>query len=502
MKSALRPVAWLMVGRALGQAVAFVIPVVLVRTFDPALFGSYKRLFLLYGTLYGIAQLGLAESLYFFVPRDPVNAGKLAANAMLGLAAAGLVCIALLTGARTAVATGLGDAGLASLVPWVGLFLAPMLVSSVLEIAMVSRKSHAQAALAYMGSDLLRAGFLVLPALLFFSLRALLAGAIAFALARLAATLWWLGKQLGELRFDRALLRVQLGYALPFALAVTVDMVQANFHQYVVSSRSDAAAFAVYSVALLQVPLVDQTATTTSSVAMVQMGEAMHHGRPEAVPAIWHDIVYKLAALFFPLVALLVVAAREMLALLFTDRYAASVPLFQIASLGILLFALQTDSVLRVLAQTRFFLALNLLRLAVVAALIFPLIARFQLMGAVAATLLAALVARALALLRIAQLLHLRPGALLPWRRLSMAAGASAIAGLCAEGARAAVRWPALPRLIFTSAVFVLVYAALARALGMLPPLGPSGWLNWIRGSPDGARALAKETPCAASPES
>ena len=502
MTSSLRPVVWLMVGRALGQAVAFIIPVVLVRTFDPALFGSYKRLFLLYGTLYGIAQLGLAESLYFFVPRHPATAGKLAANAMFGLADAGLVCIAVLFGAQTQVARGLGDPGLADLVPWVGLFLAPMLISSVLEIAMVSRKANAQAALAYMGSDLLRAGFLVLPALLFFSLKALLAGAIAFALVRLAATLLWLGKRLGELRFDRALLKIQLGYALPFALAVTVDMVQANFHQYVVSSRTDAASFAVYSVALLQVPLVDQTATTTSSVAMVQMGEALQRGRPEEVRGIWHDIVYKLGALFCPLVALLLVCAPEMLSVLFTDRYAASVPLFQLASLGILLFALQTDTVLRVLAATRFFLALNLLRLGVVAALIFPFITRFHLMGAVAATLVAALVARGVALVRIAQLLKLGLAGLLPWRRLSLAAGASALAGLCAVAARASVSWPSLPRLVFTSLVFTLVYAALARMLGMLPPLGPSGWLNWIRGTPGGARAVAKETPCAASPES
>ena len=63
MESTFRPVLWLMSGRAFGQAAAFLIPVVLVRLFDAELFGSYKRLFLLYATLYGIAQLGLSESL-------------------------------------------------------------------------------------------------------------------------------------------------------------------------------------------------------------------------------------------------------------------------------------------------------------------------------------------------------------------------------------------------------------------------------------------------------
>ena len=52
---------------------------------------------------------------------------------MAGLAAAGLLCLLLLLGLRSQVAAGLGDPGLAQLVPWVGLFLLPMLIASVLE---------------------------------------------------------------------------------------------------------------------------------------------------------------------------------------------------------------------------------------------------------------------------------------------------------------------------------------------------------------------------------
>ena len=33
-------------------------------------FGTYKQLFLIYATLFGVAQLGMAESLYYFIPRD------------------------------------------------------------------------------------------------------------------------------------------------------------------------------------------------------------------------------------------------------------------------------------------------------------------------------------------------------------------------------------------------------------------------------------------------
>jgi O-antigen/teichoic acid export membrane protein len=287
---------------------------------------------------------------------------------------------------------------------------------------------------------------------------------------------------------------MQLGYALPFALAVTVETVQANLHQYVVSASSDAASFAVYSVALLQIPLVDQTATTTGTVAMVQMGEAIQQGRPQDVRRLWHDIVAKLAALFFPLVALLVVAGRDLILVLFTARYQASVPLFQLSSLGILLFVLQPDTVLRVMAQTRFLLVLNVVRLAVVAATIGPALGRLQLAGAVLATLAGAVVARGLGLVRIGQLLHLTLGTLLPWRKLAAAALASTGAGLVALAVRALVPWSPLPSLVVVSGCFAAAYAALAWQLGLVPAPGPGGWVGWLRGGPVAVRAILRRT--------
>ena len=91
-----RPAFLLVTGRTIGFAASFIIPVLLVRTFNQAEFGTYKQLFLIYGTLYGLAQLGMAESLYYFVPRKPQEAGPYIANALITLALAGTAGLALL----------------------------------------------------------------------------------------------------------------------------------------------------------------------------------------------------------------------------------------------------------------------------------------------------------------------------------------------------------------------------------------------------------------------
>src|SRR5207244_7017809 len=136
-----------------------------------------------------------------------------------------------------------------------------------------------------------------------------------------AAMLAYLGREFGrDLRVDVALWRGQLAYALPFALAVGVEVVQANFHQYVVASRFDAATFAIYAVGCLQIPLVDLVCTSTANVMMVRMAEVAGEGQQIAL-TLWHDTTARLASLIFPLAAFLLLTAHSVIVLLFTNTY-------------------------------------------------------------------------------------------------------------------------------------------------------------------------------------
>src|ERR671926_1603539 len=88
-----KPAMLLVGGRAIGLAASFAIGILLARIFTPAVFGTYKQFFLVYTTLYGLAQLGMAESLYYFVPRatsagrdrGASNVGRYVCNAAITL---------------------------------------------------------------------------------------------------------------------------------------------------------------------------------------------------------------------------------------------------------------------------------------------------------------------------------------------------------------------------------------------------------------------------------
>jgi O-antigen/teichoic acid export membrane protein len=481
-ESVFKPALLLMSGRTLAFAATFFIPVVLARIFDPAAFGTYKQLFLVHSTIYYIAQLGMASSLYYFLPRAPHEAGRYVANSMWFLGLAGLAALGLVVVASPKIAQWMSNNALTAYLPWIGLYLFLMMLSMALEIVLISRSQYFWASASYAISDLARAAAFILPVLVFRQLRWLLWGAVAVAFVRVVVTLVYFRREFRNTFIpDRALLKSQLAYALPFAAAVLLETLQASFPQYAVSYLFDPATFAIFAVGCLQIPLVDFAASPTSDVMMVKMQERLAEGRKPAMLKIWHDTTWKLALLFFPLFAFCVVAARQIIVFLFTAKYTASVPIFMAWSTVILLTTFQVDGVMRVFAQTWFLLALNMIRLVIIVGLIKWSLSQFHLVGPVFVIVLATLVSKAAALARMKSLLEISTAELLPWRSLGVLLCTVAGAAVAALAVKSQIHVSTVPLLAVTAAVFALTYIALVWRFDLLQEDEKRAIAGWVR---------------------
>lgn len=467
--STFRPVFSLMSGRALAFVATFFIPVVLVRVFDQAEFGTYKQAFLIYSTLYSIAQFGMAESLFYFLPLAPQRAARYVVNSLLFLATAGLICWALLETTGSRISQGLSNPALRDLVSLIGAYLLLMMIATGLEIVLTARKRYGWAAWSYGVSDLLRAAFFILPAVVMRRLDWLLGGAAAFAALRVGAALCYFVREFGrELRSDTGLLKQQLAYAGPFGLAVLVEILQSNFHQYAVSYHFDAATFAIYAVGCIQPPFLDFVATPAGNVMMVRMSEEIRDGRTEAALATWHDTTRKLALLLVPLVGLQLVVAREIIVSLFTASYVASIPIFMAWSTAIVLSVVLTDGVLRVYAETRFLLLLNTIRLLLILVLIGPFLRAFGLLGAALVTIFATAVTKGVALSRMKGLLRIGLPEVLPWRKLGAITAVTAGAMVPAVILKSYLELSPLPLLGTVTVVYAVTYVGLLLGFGLV----------------------------------
>lgn len=460
-------------GRVPGLVIAFAIPLVLARVFDQAEFGTYKQLFLIYATVFGLAQAGMAESLYYFVPGDRSTAGRFIANAMIVLAGIGLIAVAVLTVARDQIARWLTNPALSPNLPLLGWLLALTLTSAVFEIVLLSIKKNGTAAATYAVSDIARAALLTIPAALAWGLRGVMIGAVAFGAVRVVATLAVMVNVFrSQLRPDAVILRRQLAYALPFAVAVGIEVLHINWHQYAVASRFDAASFAIYAVGCLQVPVVELIVTSSCNVMMVDMAATQARDLG-ATRSLWHDTIGRLAFMIFPLAAFLIVMAHPIIVLLFTSAYEASVPIFMLWSLTMLASVLLADGVLRVFAQTRYLLAQNVIHLAIVASLAGTFLGWFGLQGAVLVTLLATLTVKSVAVVRICRLMRIPLTDALPWRALGTAAAFAAIATAPALAVNR-LSLPPLAALPLAGSAYAIVYAALYFAVNRRGPLTAS----------------------------
>lgn len=467
------PAFLLVAGRTVGLVATFAIGPIFARLFAIDDIGTYRAFFLLYATLFGLAQFGMAESLYYFIPRaaaqGATSVARYVCNAVLALLASGLLVFTGLLLYRGPIAAYFSNPALEPLLPLLGLYLTFMLVGTVLEITMISRKQHWTAALTYALSDIARTMMFVAPALLFFSLRAVFAGAVAFAAARMTAMLLLVWRQYGRaFRPDASLLRAQLGYALPFALAVGVDVILVSYHQYFVGGAVDPQTFAIYATACMTIPVVDLMMTSTTSVMMVKLAETAEDCR-EAL-GLFHDTVARLTFLLAPVAIGLLVLARPFILTLYTAKFAASIPIFMVWVLTIVPAVLAVDAFLRAFAQTRFLLVMNLMRLVFVASLIGWFMGRFGLSGAVLVTLIASFVARGLGLMRIASLLRVRFGEVLPWlamARLFLRAGAAGLPAWIAAQWLEPTPWLAL---CVGGAAYAITYGVLCYAPGIAEP--------------------------------
>jgi O-antigen/teichoic acid export membrane protein len=277
-------------------------------------------------------------------------------------------------------------------------------------------------------------------------------------------------------------------------MAVGIDVVQANAHQWVVATRFDATAFAIYAVGCLQIPLVDVICTSTGNVMMVKLAEVSTRDDGSALK-IWHDTTVKLASLMLPLAALLFLSARAVIVVLFTKTYLASIPILRVWCLMVVPAAFAVDSVLRAHARTRFLLIMNMVRLVVIVGLVGSLISVFGIVGAVVATLVGTVVVKVMAIGQIAKVMNVGVSEVLPWKRLAITAVNAGIPLLPAWTVMDVVSAPIVLNAVLSVAVYVAFYGALWYVLlGHVNPVADEAAPAVAVAAPVAAATLQQET--------
>lgn len=467
----------LLVARLAGAAFMLAVPMVLARVLLPASYGTFKQAWLVSQTLALVLPMGLTQSLYYFVPREPRSADRFIAQTVWAHLALGAAAGGLLLAGRGFLEARFGNPELQAILGWVAAFTALHIAGSPLDVAWNARGRIGGAAAVRLATECVRSGALVAGALLTGSVLGAVAGMTLATAARAAVSCAVLARAHG-LRGSLPLLRRQIAYSLPFGLAFLLIVPQQQFHQYAVSAAATAAVFAVYSVGTLQLPVVDVLYTPVSELLQIGLAESDGAGRPRrAGLGLFQEAVLQLGFAFLPLAGLLLVAASALIELLFSPVYLAAVPLFRLAVVPIVLATLPLDGVMRARAQNRYMLILSAAKLAATIPLVLGGLAAAGPIGAFLGWLAAEALARAAMLARAAALFDAPLSRVLPARALARQAAATLFAMPGAWLALHVVGAPLLVRLAASGLAFAAAYLGLSWARGWLP----AGWIALFR---------------------
>lgn len=495
-KSLIAQAGPLFLGRGGSTVLCFALPLLLTRLLPQAEYGTYKALFLVATTAFFVLQLGLSQSLYYFVPGAGEKARAYYAQSLLGCTVAGALGGLLLYALRGPVAAQFGNPALAGFALPMALIAFTMVASAPLEVMLTAEGSAHTAGLLIFLSDLVRIPASVAPLLLGQGLPGLLWGNVAHGFVRMAACGVLLA--LRGARIDWKLFRSQLAYALPFGAAVLIDIPQKTFHQYAVGGAVSPALFAIYMQGCFQIPIINLLYSPISDVLQVRMAE--RRGGAREATALFHEANLRLAAVFLPFSACMFAAGALFIPALFTHQYDASVPIYRVAVLAVPLSALPLDGMLRSLDQTRYLFRIFCWKLALTVPAVLVGLHAGGMVGAIAGHVLAESFIRAAMLDRVRRELGCAWSQILPWGELGRLLASSLVACVpvlfIAHLAGPAAR-PLAPLAVAGLAYGLVYLAALALAPGDGSPI--ERLKRALLGAPAAAPAVATPRATAAA---
>jgi len=358
-KNFIERAAWLTGANLLAFALSFLTPLVVVRVFDQAEFGTYKQLFLILTTFMTALYLQVPMSAYYFMPREPDKRPQVAMNIIIFYLVIGLLTALVFAAYPTWITYIFHNPALDEHIPLLGVALTLWLIATNAEILPLALGDVRTASRFIVLAQISKSLIMICAAVMFGSLRAVLWGSIIQGVIQCAFMLGYIHFRIGSLKvrpdrlFDWSLLKKQLSNSLHYGGGATAQSLRVDLHNYFVSHYFSAASFAVYANGCFQVPLVSQLQNSFSDELTPEVARLEASGDYKAIIHAWLNAMRRLCFVVLPACALLFVVRRELIVTLFTEAYADSAQVFSIYLLVLLTQAPLTSPIMRSIADFR-----------------------------------------------------------------------------------------------------------------------------------------------------
>lgn len=459
----------------LRQAVTVGLAAVLVRLLDKSAYGTYRQVTDFSVFLCGLLSLSLPASLYYFVPElGPERRRALWTQTLILTAVAGGAGAVLMWTGAPLIALWYGNDALVAPVRVYSLQTFAYLALLLLPAFFISIDRALRSSAYSLLTALVRAAPVIGLAACGYPLTVVF-GALVVTLSITAAVAVadvYRFCPPGRRQAGRSLLRDQLGYVLPLQAASLAGLLNRQFDRLMIGRFFAEERYGVYVNGAIELPLVGIITGSVAHAVMPNLVVLGSEGKPERVLALWHAATRKCGLAIYPVFALCLVCAQDLILFLYGPGYADAAWPFLIYLLDLPLRVAVYGALLRALGQTRPVAVAALLTLLVNVAVGLGLLyagrgGLLSYVGPSVGVVVGNWIGVAYMLARICRLLNVPPSRVMRWGELAGIMGlcllAGAVAALLPVGGL-----PVLARLLARTGVFAAALLAAFLATGAL----------------------------------
>jgi O-antigen/teichoic acid export membrane protein len=334
-----------MCAKFISFGISFLLPLLTVRYLTQTEYGTYRQVFLVVMNCVAILPLGFSMSAYYYLSREPEKRVSVISNILLfNFVLGGLAC-GLLFIYPQLLGSLFQNTELTRLAPKIGVVIWFWIFSTFLETVALANHETKLATGFIIAAQFTKTLLMVGAVLIFGTVDAFVYAAIVQGFLQTCVLLAYLSSRFPGFwsKFEPSFFVEQTFYAIPFGLAGLLFIAQSDIHNYFVGHHFGEEQFAVYAVGCFQLPLIAMLYESFGSVLIPRMSELQSTGNKREMVLTTVGVMQKLALIYLPTFAFLMVVADVFITTLFTPRFAASVPIFRVNLLIIPVYCLIID---------------------------------------------------------------------------------------------------------------------------------------------------------------
>jgi len=263
--------------------------------------------------------------------------------------------------------------------------------------------------------------------------------------------------------FSFSLLLEQLRYVVPIAASGIAGLVSQQMDKWVIMFFYGSAQYAVYSIGAIKLPIVSFVSISVTLAIMPDIVRMGKEGRIKEALALWHEGIRKCALIIFPAYVFCLVASRDVIVLLFSQKYIGSLGSFIIYLTLMPLQVTFYGTILRATGNTRPILFAAIWGLVVNLVLSVGLVVYFRgtylaFIAPAIATVFSMMAIIAYLLLHVARTTNVSLARVFPWKdsgKIFLLAGLCVIIILPIEFLPGYVLWRILSAFVLYSGIFI-----------------------------------------------